>query len=236
MCKRCDLILIRHGEAEGNAAFIRSKFMGDSSGYTSELRSMSSSEWPLTTEGSARLSGVRDWLSEHAPLSALKLVTSPSKRAVDTATILLPDAAWEEEPLVGGRLWGGIECLPWEEWPAYCAAHDFAALPTSFHEAYPNGEAMEAVYGRVANFLDGVAQSVIAVTHGEVLLAARMHCEVIPPSEFPFLERDGLHIRNGHVVWYSRRNPETGVCGSRFSFRREYYDDTDTSWVELPAG
>lgn len=237
MNKAYDLILIRHEEAEGNVAMVKSKFYGDDSGFTMELRNKPSDKWRLTNLGRERCALLRNWIEKHVPLGdELRSVTSPSLRAVETASLILPQTTWTTDELVQGRVWGGIESLPWSEWPDFCKSHGHDTLPSGFHQAYPNGEALDNVWKRTREFINSLDGNTLAVTHGEVLLTARIILESIPESDYHKLERNGNHIRNGHVVWYSKRNPVTAECFNAFRFKRTWFEGTDTGWVPLIPG
>lgn len=234
MSKACDLILIRHEEAEGNVAMAKSKFGGDESFFTPELRAKLSDLWRLTVRGRERCSTVRDWLEKHVPIGdGFRLITSPSVRAIETASLVRPASSWREDDLVRGRVWGGVECIPWSEWPGFCNVPSHESLPSGFHQAYPNGEAMVEVWKRTRGFIDSLDDNAVVVTHGEVLLMARILLESVPESEYHLLEQNGKHVRNGQVVWYSKRNPDTGDLSQGFSFRRMLFDGIDTGWSNL---
>lgn len=59
---------------------------------------------------------------------------------------------------------------------------------------------MVEVWKRTREFIDFLEESALVVTHGEVLLMARILLESVPESEYHQLERNGNHIRNGQVV------------------------------------
>src|SRR5690606_9279747 len=99
------------------------------------------------------------WVGNTLPLERLSFVVSPSLRARETAELILPEATWESTESVRGRLWGGIEQLPWKEWGSYCEQHGMDHLPSGFYEAYPNGESMDAVHSRVEDFLNQTMRS-----------------------------------------------------------------------------
>lgn len=235
MCTTCDLVLIRHEEADGNVAFLRSKFQGDDSGFTPELRLMDSQLWSLTQKGKERLGGLSKWLRENLSLEDFVFVSSPSRRTLETSNLLFPEENWIVEELVKGRNWGGIESLPWSEWHEHCRSHGQATLPSGFHGVYPNGESMVEVSSRFEKFLSNFNQSAVVVSHGEVLQTARMLIEQIPQDQFEDLDSDGRHIRNGHVVWYSKRDPVTGHCAGTFIAKKEFFEEGETPWIALPA-
>ena len=133
MSKVHDLILIRHEEAEGNVAMVKSKFRGDESLFTPEFRKKPSDTWHLTDRGRERCKAIRGWLEKRVPIGdKFRLITSPSVRAVETANLILPASAWEENRLVRGRSWGGIECIPWSEWPEFCKSHGMTLFLLDF--------------------------------------------------------------------------------------------------------
>ncbi len=235
MCEACDLILIRHEEADGNVAMVRSKFFGDSSAFTEELRMKSSHDWRLTTNGRERATRLAGWVKNTLPIDQLRLIVSPSSRAIETAELILPGLTWKVMKGARGRLWGGIERLPWGEWGPYCQKHGVNFPLTGFSEAYPDGESMETVHRRTRKFLVRLERSALVVTHGEVLVAARMILEKRAISEYSLIEKNGPHIHNGHVIWYSRRNPETGVCSETLDYKCEYYNDSKSPWEKLSA-
>jgi len=234
MNNACDLILIRHEEAEGNVAMAKSKFRGDESFFTPELRAKQSDRWRLTTRGWERCDIIMGWLEKHIPIGdGFRLITSPSVRAVETASLVNPVSPWKEDELVRGRIWGGVECIPWSEWPGFCKVPSHKLLPSGFHQAYPNGEAMVEVWKRTREFINSLDGNAVVVTHGEVLLMARILLESVPESEYHLLEQNGNHVRNGQVVWYSKRDPDTGDLSQEFSFRRMLFDGIDTGWFNL---
>jgi|SRR3989338_1286983 len=227
----CDLILIRHEEAEGNAAMVRSKFSGDDSKFTEILRTTPSNDWRLTDFGKERCVKLRGWIMNNVPLAnGFRFVTSPSMRSIETANLILPEAVWSTEELVRGRTWGGIESIPWSEWPQFCKVKHHNALPSGFLQAYPGGETMAEVWKRTIRFINTLESNTLAITHGEVMLMAQMVIESVPTSQYKPIEMGSNHISNGHVLWYSKQSPLTGICFDHFTFRRLAFDNTDTGW------
>lgn len=89
MDKVYDLILIRHEEAEGNIAMVKSKFSGDGSLFTAKFYNKPSNAWHLTERGCERCSLIGDWIEKHV-LNGLsfRTVTSPSTLAKETASLI----------------------------------------------------------------------------------------------------------------------------------------------------
>lgn len=233
MCKACDLVLIRHEEATGNVALMRST-VGDNSLFVGEVVERPSHEWPLTITGEQRASKLGEWIRSAIDLSPFQLAVSPSRRTRQTAQMVLPEKQWASNDLIRGRHWGGIEQVPRMEWENFCQRHGYDHLPEGFYESFPGGESMCRVWQRGYVFIRSLSQSTIAVTHGEVIQAVRMLVERIPFCPLAELDRDGNHIRNGQLVWYSRRDPATGQCAPHFQFKRVCVWGQDSGWQQMP--
>ena len=61
-----ELVLVRHGESEGNVAYQRSK-MGDASMYSGEFLRRHSGQWRLTDQGIEQAEAAGAWLRAHYP-------------------------------------------------------------------------------------------------------------------------------------------------------------------------
>src|SRR5438874_4087686 len=59
-----DLVLVRHGESEGNVAFASSR-LGDHSHFTPEFLARHSSKWRLTDKGREQAHAAGEWLRGH---------------------------------------------------------------------------------------------------------------------------------------------------------------------------
>ena len=59
-----NLILVRHGESEGNVALALSK-KGDDSIYTDEFKNRHSSLWRLTKKGQEQAKSAGEWLKKN---------------------------------------------------------------------------------------------------------------------------------------------------------------------------
>jgi broad specificity phosphatase PhoE len=146
-----EIIVVRHGEAEGNAKGIVQGRL----------------PYPLTELGRGQAARVGRFLSR-ADWSPARIVTSPVARCVETAAIVgaalglpeaAPDAAFAE---IEG---GSAEGRP---------AAEFAQMEGM---AAFGGESVEALYVRVARGLDALPPDggVLIVTHGCVFKAALAH-------------------------------------------------------------
>src|SRR5262249_38727745 len=110
-----DLVLVRHGESEGNVAFGYSK-RGDTRHFTPEFLARHSSKWRLTDRGreQARAAGV--WLRENLAPSFDRYYTAEYLRAMETAAHLgFEDAAWYCEFYLRERDWGVFDVMSFQD-------------------------------------------------------------------------------------------------------------------------
>ena len=109
-----DLILVRHGNSEGNRALDAAK-TGDMSLMTDEFRRRNASDYRLTELGEqqARAAGgwIRDWQTREGVEAFNRFYCSPFVRTRETAGLLDHDGArWQLESLLRERdfgLWAG---------------------------------------------------------------------------------------------------------------------------------
>eukprot|EP01027_Heterolobosea_sp_BB2_P011606 GEZU01016896.1.p1 GENE.GEZU01016896.1~~GEZU01016896.1.p1 ORF type:complete len:206 (+),score=45.70 GEZU01016896.1:98-715(+) len=110
-----ELILVRHGESEGNKAVAKSK-NGDLSSYTKYFKSKHSSAYRLTKLGveQAKISG--QWLRENISEVYDRFYTSEYVRAMETAALLdIHGAQWLTEIVLRERDKGLLDNTSWEE-------------------------------------------------------------------------------------------------------------------------
>ena len=89
-----DLILVRHGESEGNVAY-RKSAVGDNSLYIGEFLKRHSSKWRLTDTGRHQAASAGEWIVKNFPLSLDGFYSSEYVRAAETAARLnVPNAVW----------------------------------------------------------------------------------------------------------------------------------------------
>src|SRR5215218_5309111 len=92
-----DVVLVRHGESEGNEATRRAR-EGDPSQLES-LRGRHSSFWRLTDEGIAQARRSGAWLRDAFPNGFDRYFTSEYVRAMETAAHLeIPGSEWVLHP------------------------------------------------------------------------------------------------------------------------------------------
>ena len=92
-----DLILVRHGESEGNLANKHSR-KGDNRFFTPEFREKHSRSFRLTDRGIDQAVAAGNWLKENGPKTIDRFYVSDYIRAKETAAFLgLYNADWRVE-------------------------------------------------------------------------------------------------------------------------------------------
>ena len=207
-----DLVLVRHGESEGNVAVKASKKKGDVHYYTPEFLSRQSSKWRLTDKGKKHAEAAGEWLRANFPKFD-RYYSSEYIRALETAALLgLDGAMWYRELYLRERDRGWFDVI------------SYSALKKEFAEEFaqwgrstlfgspPGGESMADMCMRIDRVLNTLHREcenkrVIIVCHGEVMWAFRMRLERMPQEEWVRLEAstdNADKVFNGQVIHYSR--------------------------------
>ncbi len=225
-----DLVLIRHGQSEANVRQKASK-RGDNSLFTDDLVTVPDNSWRLTALGAqqAQIAGV--YLQQLVPGGLFsRQILSPFMRTRETAANLnMPLDSWEENRIIRERSWGEIDGLSIEEFEEKYPQNALYKEKDPIYWCPPAGESLASVIeNRSSNFLrslerDSSNSTILAVTHGEFIVATRMLIEGWSDERFHEVELDEEQkIRNCMMIHYSRRNPHK---------RGEYTDSF--SWVRL---
>ncbi len=184
------IYLSRHGQTEFNR---ENRFCGEA-------------DSPLTATGIAEAHrngrALREHLGKHANL---RLVSSPLKRAVDTAAIIRTEIGRNDLPIeTDGRLreisFGAWEGLTVAEIERRDAAVWARRVADRWHVPAPGGESYAAVAGRVGGWLKEQSGVLLVVTHGAVDrilrglyagLSPEEICNLPEPQDEMFLLKDG---------------------------------------------
>jgi broad specificity phosphatase PhoE len=211
------LVLVRHGQSEGNVAVQASKD-GDDTHYTEQFVSSPDSRWALTDLGKAQAACAGTYLRQ---LRFDKFYVSPYTRTRQTAAGLnLPDARWRLNRALRERDWGDIGTMPKSQYSSDpVLAINFRRQATDpLYWTPPNGESVaDVAENRVRNVIRSLQeraadQNILAVTHGDAITAFRLVLERMSDEAFERMSRDKTqNIRNCEVIEYSRVNPrDTG--------------------------
>jgi broad specificity phosphatase PhoE len=198
------LDLIRHGQSAGNVA------NDEAHAQRLEMLDLATRDMdvPLSPLGEAQATALGKWFADQHPDL---IVTSPYKRAVDTARLALDDAGRHDEVRRDERLRerefgvldrltrAGIEA----RYPEQAAARTF--LGKMYHRP-PGGESWVDVAARVRSFyrdlrLDHAGEHVVVVAHQAVILLFRYVLEDLTEEELFAIDR-AADIANTAVTTY----------------------------------
>lgn len=213
-----DLILVRHGESEGNAANKRDR-AGDSSLMSSKHLTRHNSEWRLTDAGRKQAKAAGEWIRKNIPGKFDMYLVSPYARAKETAGLMkLIDAKWEVDPYLVERDNGDLDGLTSEEKKrTYHRSLAVRAL-NEFYWRPPNGETRLDAGLRWDRILQSLQMKhsdhrVIIVAHETLIEAAlirRLHLTVEDFCKWKEENDPKTKIHNCQIIHFTRRNPETG--------------------------
>lgn len=242
-----DLVLVRHGESEGNLAKRRGE-AGDDAGFTQAFRDRHSSRFRLTTKGVTQAKAAGEWLKANGLERFDRYYASEYVRAFETAghlgLDLLPQQRWYLDFFLRERDYGLFDVMPEaervEKFPDHIRHKDRDGL----YWAPPGGETMANAAMRLGRLLDTLHREcsdkrVIVVCHGETMWALRVRLERMMGTRYDALDasKDPYdRIHNCQILHYTRRNPETGVTDRRYEWMRSIcpWDSTRSSNVWTP--
>lgn len=217
-----DLVLVRHGKSEGNAAKRLSE-SGDHSAYTDLFRDRHTSSFRLTDEGrcQAALAGKTLRHGGFFPdgFRFDRFITSEYARAMETAGLLeLSNASWYADYNLTERDWGELDNLPENERDEKFGDALRRRAIEPFFWRPPNGESFAQLCLRIDRVLQTLHREcsdkrVIIVCHGEVMRAFQVRLERLSQVRFKELmssEDPLVRIYNCDILHYSRRDPQTG--------------------------
>lgn len=216
MAMPLDLVFVRHGLSEANVVQ-RAEKDGVAHEALPDIYARQDYLQRLSVEGAAQAEAAGEWLRRHCrpPEAFDERYVSPFNRTMDTASHLGgPDSGWLPEFRLIERDWGQYGATPREDRPERFPHTDRAKEEASFFARLDGGESIGDVAYRVRDFLDTLSRdmadkAVLAVTHGELMWAARFVIERMLPQEWQELDLDkSLRIGNCNILWYSRRNPD----------------------------
>jgi NAD+ kinase len=214
-----DLVLVRHGQSEGNAAKRLSE-KGDHSAFTEAFRNRHSASYRLTKKGreQAKLAGA--WLfKEFWPKQKFdRFVTSEYIRAMETAGLLgLPEAKWFCDFYLTERDWGELDICPENEREAKFGDALRRRKVEPFFWRPPNGESFADLCLRVDRVLQTLHREcsdkrILMVCHGEVMRAFQVRLERMSQVRFKesiFSDNKEDRIYNCQILHYTRKDPKT---------------------------
>jgi NAD+ kinase len=215
-----DLVLVRHGQSEGNAAKRLSE-KGDDSVFTDAFRNRHSASFRLTDRGREQAQKAGVWLREEFwPKPKFdRYITSEYIRAMETSGLLgIPDVEWFCDFYITERDWGDLDILPEDERRKKFGAAMERRKTEPFFWRPPNGESFAQLCLRVDRTLQTLHREcekkrVLIVCHGEVMRAFQVRLERMSQVRFKELTFSANHedrIHNCQILHYTRKDPNTG--------------------------
>ena len=224
-----ELVLVRHGQSEGNVAYRRS-MAGDHSLYSGEFLRRHSSGWRLPDVGRQQAECAGQWLKDNFYEKDFdRFYVSEYIRCMETAARLnIPNARWFAEVFLRERDWGQMDLMSWAERQSKMADELKRRDLDRFLYAPPGGESMADVALRLDRFIhllhrECANKRVLVVCHGEVMWAMRTRLERMSLLRYKDLiesKRFTDHIHNGHILVYTRVNPETSEIVPNFRWMK----------------
>ncbi|RHY28294.1 hypothetical protein DYB25_013154, partial [Aphanomyces astaci] len=223
-----DLVLVRHGESEGNVAREMS-IKGDHSLYSGEFKNRHSCNWRLTDRGREQAEAAGEWLRKEDLAYYDRYLVSEYLRAMETAARFnLPDAQWYAEMLLRERDWGQMDLMSEAERGVKMQDELKRRDLDRFYYAPPGGESLATVAQRVDRLMcvlhrELPGKKVLLVCHGDVMWALRTRLERMSQDTFRELQMSGRmvdQLHNGHILHYTRTDPTTGKVAPFFTHMR----------------
>lgn len=236
-----DLVLVRHGQSEGNAAKRLSE-AGDHSAYTQEFLDRHTASFRLTKHGRTQATQAGEFLRAEFFRNGIgfdRYITSEYARAMETAGLLqLSNAEWFCEFYLTERDWGELDHCPENEREEKfgTALHRREIEP--FFWRPPNGESFAQLGLRVDRVLHTLHREcgdkrVIVVCHGEVMRAFQVRLERMSQVRFKELNFSRRHedrIHNCQILHYTRRDPATGRLAPYANWKRAIRPTDEPIW------
>jgi NAD+ kinase len=223
-----DLVLVRHGESEGNVAFGSSR-RGDPSHFTPDFLARHSSKWRLTEKGVQQARAAGHWVRQHLAPTFDRYYVAEFLRAMETAAHLgFAEARWRCEFYLRERDWGIFDRMSWQERRERYGEELKRREMDTFFWTPPGGESMADLCLRIDRVLDTlhrecVDRRVILICHGEVMWAFRVRLERMPQDRYRELDssRDPqIKIHNCQVLHYTREDPQTKTIVPHLNWMR----------------
>jgi len=241
----CDLVLVRHGESEGNKA----KKLQDV--FKNILfKNKHSSQWRATDIGRWQADKAGIYIRQNIlPVipggKFFRKYCASYIRALETAAHLGLGGEWLESFYLRERDWGYLDVMSKaERQEKFADALEFMKR-SAFLNAPPNGESIANLCIRLSLMNGTIGREcprkpVIMVCHGEVMWAQRVLLERIPLDRYAILDdskEDFDKMHNCQILWYTRRDPQTGKMEKYFRWMKSVcpWDTTLSSneWTEI---
>ena len=242
-----DLVLVRHGQSEGNLANRRSQ-NGDHSAFTPEFLKRHSSTYRLTKEGRQQAGLTGAWIRHNIGDKFDRYYASEYIRAQETAALLnLSDANWYLDFFLRERDRGQLDVMSDKFRRENHADELIRQKRDGFYWSPPGGESIAHICLRIDRVISTLHREcsnmrVIIVCHSEVMWAFRVRLERITQARYTELDNSYHshdHIHGGQVIHYTRRrnddNPKD-LAPHLYRMKSVWPDNKNKSqnrWIKL---
>lgn len=221
-----NLIIVRHGQSEGNIANRKSR-RGDHSAFENDdFAKRDSSHYRLTDLGVIQAQKADEYIKTLG-LDFWRHYSSNFLRARETAALLdMPDSNWYLSNELVERSWGDLDAMSDPERKLKFGD----ALNKRHQEAWfwrpPQGESLAGVSTRVRDILGTIhreseGDNCVIVCHGETMSVIRSDLERWTPQDFAKnFKNEAEDIGNCSVLHYSRTDPKSGAESEYLSWVR----------------
>ncbi len=247
-----DLVLVRHGQSEGNIAAGAWRTEHKDL-FTSEFINRHSCDFRLTDKGREQAATTGKWIRENISETFDFYATSEYLRAVETAAYLgLPEPEWRLDIDLRERDHGLADAMhPNDRKREYGSEIKRFGKNVLVDPPPGGGESIATMRQRSWRIFTRLRRKVpegkaILVCHGDFIRACRMDIERIDMRRFieiynfndPFYMKNSddsfYRIMNGHVIHYTRVNPTTGDVTPYYAWMRSFCpsapDATSDKW------
>eukprot|EP01114_Cavostelium_apophysatum_P016334 TRINITY_DN4618_c1_g1_i1.p1 TRINITY_DN4618_c1_g1~~TRINITY_DN4618_c1_g1_i1.p1 ORF type:complete len:299 (-),score=62.47 TRINITY_DN4618_c1_g1_i1:1092-1988(-) len=213
-----DIILIRHGESEGNLAQFQSK-KGDDTLWTSDFSQRHTSNYRLTDRGREQANVAGEWIKKNLGEFFDSYWVSEYIRAQETAALLnFKNAKWHCEFYLREQDKGILAGKSHTEREKEYSDQLEKLKKDSFYVAPPGGESMANSCLRVDRIISMwqtscPGQKIVCVCHGNIMTAFRVRLERMSQSRYQEIQKSNNpqdKIQHCQIFHYTRRNPDTG--------------------------
>ncbi len=226
-----NLLLVRHGESEGNLARKKFEESNDENHYSEEFLAVHESQYALTALGIEQARNAGLWLLDNNFIYFDRMLVSNNVRAKQTAAYLdLPKAKWMEDYNLRERDGGLFNTItPSKRDVEYADMQKFYNSQPFLYRP-PQGESIADVAQRIKVVLETLArecdgQNVIIVCHGHVIRTFKIILERLSLEEsndYLITAEEWGRVPNCSILHYTRENPfdsNQGLSG-RFDWAR----------------
>lgn len=222
-----DLVLVRHGQSEGNLVIMQLEKQGLP--VPEAYYKKHTAHWRLTSKGIEQAKMAGQWLRNNLDPDFDRYYVSDYVRAKETAAYLgLEQAMWGINLYLAERNWGIMDRFTGEQRNKEFQVDLETKMIHPFYWTPPRGESMVQLCVRLEKILETLHREcsdgrIIMVCHGEVMWGFRVILERIPPDKYVKLDhsKDPFdRIHNCQILHYSRMDPEKGQLASTLNWVR----------------